>query len=98
MFRLEPLADAGGLFDPRRIVVERDRDQRIRIKALLLFLRHLRAHEGCGLETMLMEPERRPERLAEDKRLRRIAPLQPVEEGFLEPLPEEPFRIGIRDR
>src|SRR5947207_3304763 len=47
---------------------------------------------------MLMEPERRPKRFAEDKRLGRIAPLQRVEERLLEALPEEPFGIGLRQR
>src|ERR1035441_10175756 len=47
---------------------------------------------------MLMKPERTPERLAKNERLCRIAPVQPVEEGLPEPLPEEPFWIGLRDR
>src|ERR1035441_131093 len=58
---LEPPADVGGLFDSGRIVVERDRDRGIRVKAPLLRLRHLRTHEGRRLETVLMEPERPPE-------------------------------------
>src|SRR5579872_716644 len=98
VFRLEPPADADGFFHSSRIVVERDRDHGIWIKAPLLFLCHLRSHERSRLETMLIKPEWCPERLAEDERLRGLAPPQPVEEGLLEPLTEEPFRIGIRDR
>ena len=45
MFCLEPPADVGGFLQSGRIVVERDRDHGIRIKAPLLFLRHLRSHE-----------------------------------------------------
>src|ERR1700691_6064344 len=98
VFLLESLADAGRLFHSGRIVVERDRNHGIWIKAPFLFLRHLRSHKRCRLVAVLMEPERRPERLAEDERLRRIALVQPVEEGLLEPLPEKPFRIGVRHR
>src|ERR1039458_213518 len=88
----------GGFLDSGRIVVERDRDRGIRVKSPFLLLRHLRTHEGSRLETVLVEPERPPERLAKNERLRGVAPLQAVEEGLLEPLPEEPFRIGSRDR
>src|ERR1035441_4854382 len=98
VFRLEPLADAGGFFDAGRIVVERDRNHGIRIEASLLFFRHLRSHEGSRLATMLVKPERPPERLAEDEGFCRIAPIEAIEERLSEPLPEEPFRIGVRDR
>src|SRR5579863_7575522 len=92
MVPLEPLANAGGFFDPGRIVVERDRDRWIRVKAPLLFRGHLRAHETCCLQSLLTKPERPPERLAEDDRLYWVAALQPIEESLLEPFPEEPFR------
>src|ERR1700722_15718958 len=95
VFLLESPTDPGGFFYSGHIVVERDRDHGIGVKASLLFLGHLRSHKGCRFKTMLVEPERRPERLAEDERLRRIAPVQPIEEGFPEPLPEKPFRVGI---
>src|ERR1039458_7632753 len=61
VFHLESSADAGGLFHAGRVVVERDRDRRIRVEAPLLLLRHLRTHEGHRLEAVLMEPERPPE-------------------------------------
>ena len=61
VFRLEPLANAGGFLYADRVVVERDRDRGIRVEAPLLLLRHLRTHEGRRLEAMLKEPERPPE-------------------------------------
>src|SRR5665213_4447936 len=60
VFPPKPLADPGGFFIPGRIVVERDRDRRERMKALLLLLRQFRPHERRRLQSLLMEPERPP--------------------------------------
>src|SRR6202041_157977 len=75
-------------------VIERDRKHGIGVKAPFLSLRHLRAHEGRRLEAMLLEPERCPERFAEDERLRGIAPFQPEEKRLLKPLPEKPLTVA----
>src|ERR1035438_8748734 len=92
--RLQSLDDWGGFFISGRVVVERNRNRAERREAFSPLRRPLRTHQGRSLAAVLVEPEHRPGAFDEDELFCGIAPFEPEEEGFLETLPEEPFRFS----